>query len=216
MWANLAHYITLLVSQNRACAHVSACESLSPRPPRTLREPMAIGTKTSLCACECVRISITATSENPPRTNGDWHENQLVRMPAPSHGSKSHQIITKTRSCACLRRHRKTEVAQSAACAHTRACGAGLTIMKHTLLRMPAPRDENGRCPKRCMRAHARMPCSRAVRGRSAGDPRAIRGRSAAGQIPRSDSGRFARLRARCKFAEASNGKLTFRSKARK
>ena len=200
------------MARKPACAHVSACESVSPRPPRTLREPMAIDTKTSLCACECVRISITATSENPPRTNGDWHENQLVRMPAPSHGSKSHQIITKTRSCACLRRHRKTEVAQSAACAHTRACGAGLTIMKHTLLRMPAPRDENGRCPKRCMRALARMPCRRAIRGRSA----AIRGRSAGGGIPRSDSGRFARLRARCKFAEVSNGSLTFRSKARK
>ena len=204
------------MARKPARAHVSACESVSPRPPRTLREPMAIDTKTSLCACECVRISITATSENPPRTNGDWHENQLVRMPAPSHGSKSHQIITKTRSCACLRRHRKTEVAQSAACAHTRACGAGLTIMKHTLLRMPAPRDENGRCPKRCMRARARMRCRRAVRGRSAGGPRAIRGRSAAGQIPRSNSGRFARLRARCKFAEVSNGSLTFRSKARK
>ena len=36
--------------------------------------------KQSLRACECVRITITATSENSPRTNGDWHENQLVRM----------------------------------------------------------------------------------------------------------------------------------------
>ena len=41
----LVHYMTLLVSQNRACAHVSECESVSPRPPKT--------------------------SENPPRTNGD-------------------------------------------------------------------------------------------------------------------------------------------------
>ena len=53
-------------------------------------------------------------------------------------------------------------------------------------------------------------------RERAAGGPRAVRGRSAGGGNSGRISGRFARLRARCKFAEASNGKLTFRSKARK
>ena len=67
--------------------------------------------KHCLRACARMQISITATSENPPRTNGDWHENQLVRMSAPSQGHEE-----------CMRSHRKNS---PRACACTISKGDG-------------------------------------------------------------------------------------------
>ena len=57
---------------------------------------------------------------------------------------------------------------------------------------------------------------ARSVRGRAAGDPRAVRGRSAVGFGSGRILARFARLRARYKFAKAPHGRPTFGSKARK
>ena len=90
-------------TQNTVCAHVSARESVSPPPPRSI----AIGMKTSSCAClraqrtqkmheikpakhrlracQRARIGITPTSEK----HCDRHENQLVRMSARTENTEN-------------------------------------------------------------------------------------------------------------------------------
>ena len=122
------------------------------------------------------------------------------------------------------RRHRTdSRDAKKTACAHTRACTetigitdptAGLqknTACAHTRARFQRAGEQTGNKFRRQNHRLQRRRRERAaaVRGRCAGGARA--GKSS-GRI----SGRFARLRARCKFAEVSNGSFTFWSKARK
>jgi hypothetical protein len=118
-----------------------------------------------------VRISITATSEN----HCDRHENQLVRMSAPSHRREIHAETTNT------------------ACAHTRARRSSpiterekhLNCHQKDSVRAPAraiSRKEVHREVPTTLRARTRAHAAprgkpRAGRWRSAGKPRAGRGR---------------------------------------
>ena len=123
--------------------------------------------KHCLRACQCMRISITATSEN----HCDRHENQLVRMSAPSQ---------RRGDCMNSRRNYKHCVR-----AHARA---PITKRKKHLNRL---QKDSVRAPARAIsrkEVHREVPTTLRARTRAhagpqrgprafCGDPRAIRGR---------------------------------------
>ena len=122
------------------------------------------------------------------------------------------------------RRHRTdSRDAKKTACAHTRACTEtiGITdptagMQKNTACAHTRARFQRAAVQTGTKIRHQNQRLQMGRRERSASDPRAIRGRAAAGKTSGRISGRFARLRARCKFAEALGRRPLFGAEARK